>query len=51
MVGSCTLAQARYVSVLDLTLSNEHAPIALLSTDYTDPDYNACRGFRRPYSG
>ena len=25
MVGTCTLAQARYVSVLDLALSNEPA--------------------------
>lgn len=51
MVGSCTLAQAGYVSVLDLTLSNEHAPVAILSTDYTDTDYNAGRGFCRPHSG
>ena len=50
MVGTCTLAQARYVSVLDLALSNEPDPAALLSTHYTDTDYNACRGFDRPHS-
>jgi len=36
---------------MDLTLSNVPAPVALLSTDYTDTDYNACRGFCRPHSG
>jgi hypothetical protein len=50
MVGLCTLAQARYVSVLDLALSNEHARAALLSTDYTDTDYNASRGSEPSHS-